>query len=172
MTRCYSFSLCYSLLTGAYAALTITRHDEQFINHLDEQRIGNNATYSCSSPDAQWYYPDGSLVATGPSQGLDRYQFVNGNAVTLVLSNFSTSLQGYYTCNIANPAMSASFGVFVTSNLRECHYKLQATYMHACGKRVTQPTLPVLVLPTIFPLSFPSPSPSPPLPTPPRPCQP
>ena len=131
--------MCYLLLTGAYAVLTITRHDGRFINYLDEQKIGNTATYSCSSPDAQWYYPDGSLVATGPSQGLDRYQFVNGNAVTLVLSNFSSSLQGYYTCSIANPAMSASFGVFVTSNLRECHYILQATYMHAGRPRWLNP---------------------------------
>ena len=165
MTRCYSFSLCYSLLTGAYAVLTITRHDGRFINYLDEQKIGNTATYSCSSPDAQWYYPDGSLVATGPSQGLDRYQFVNGNAVTLVLSNFSTSLQGYYTCNIANPAMSASFGVFVTSNLRECHYKLQATYMHACMREGGDSTHSAACtgssnhISIIFPFSFPLPSP-------------
>ena len=62
--------------------------------------------------------------------------------------------------------MSASFGVFVTSNLRECHYKLQATYMHACMLLnplclywFSQPYFHYL-----FPFSFPSPPlPSPPL---------
>ena len=60
----------------------------------------------------------------GPSGDLDLYQFVDGDEVSLVFANFSASLQGYYTCSIANPAMSAMFGVFVTSNLSEWHHRL------------------------------------------------
>ena len=113
-----------AVLADASAVLTITRHDGQFINYLDVQALGNTATYSCSNRDAQWYYPNGVLVATGPSGDLDLYQFVDGDEVSLVFANFSASLQGYYTCSIANPAMSAMFGVFVTSNLSEWHHRL------------------------------------------------
>lgn len=86
---------------------------------MDVQEFGKTATYSCSDADALWHYPNGTLIATDPS--LDLYQFVrqSRDIITLVFAGFSASLQGYYTCSIANPAMSATLGVFVTSNLCE-----------------------------------------------------